>query len=250
MLRSSIAKTSLGEEPGFRWRGGEISRIEGFSDNVFGFALTLLVISLDVPKTFTQLQETLSGFVVFAATFALFVVVWYDHYQFFRRFGLNDLFVLIMNFLLLFVIVFYVYPLKFLATVLIKMFSGQSINVMMENGMVMRAIENDQWASMMIIYGLGFVIIYGIYFFLYLHAYRLRHRLELTETELIYTKGEMTAHCANCAIGIISIAIVVIGGPFASFYSGMAYWLIGPAQGIIGYRRGKKINALLAAAKT
>jgi hypothetical protein len=35
---------------GFRLRGGEISRVESFSDAVFGFALTLLVVSLDVPK--------------------------------------------------------------------------------------------------------------------------------------------------------------------------------------------------------
>ena len=29
--------------------GCEVSRIEGFSDAVFGFALTLLVVSLEVP---------------------------------------------------------------------------------------------------------------------------------------------------------------------------------------------------------
>jgi hypothetical protein len=39
----------------FRWRGGEISRIEGFSDAVFAFAVTLLVVSLEVPETFSEL---------------------------------------------------------------------------------------------------------------------------------------------------------------------------------------------------
>ena len=37
---------------GFRLRGTEMSRIDAFSDVVFGFALTLIVVSLDVPKTF------------------------------------------------------------------------------------------------------------------------------------------------------------------------------------------------------
>ena len=32
--------------------GREVSRIEGFSDAVFGFALTLLVVSLEVPDNF------------------------------------------------------------------------------------------------------------------------------------------------------------------------------------------------------
>ena len=35
--------------------GREVSRIEGFSDAVFGFALTLLVVSLEVPDNFDAL---------------------------------------------------------------------------------------------------------------------------------------------------------------------------------------------------
>ena len=33
----------------FRWRSREISRLEGLSDAVFGFAITLLIVSLEVP---------------------------------------------------------------------------------------------------------------------------------------------------------------------------------------------------------
>ena len=32
-------------------RHRDVSRLEGFSDAVFGFALTLLVVSLEVPET-------------------------------------------------------------------------------------------------------------------------------------------------------------------------------------------------------
>jgi hypothetical protein len=35
---------------------------------VFGFALTLLVVSLEVPEDFPALKQTLSGFLPFAAT--------------------------------------------------------------------------------------------------------------------------------------------------------------------------------------
>ena len=69
-------------------RGREITRIEGFSDAVFGFALTLLVVSLEVPSTYRQLVETMRGFIPFAFSFALIVWIWHEHNVFFRRYGL------------------------------------------------------------------------------------------------------------------------------------------------------------------
>ena len=71
----------------FAARRHEVSRLEGFSDAVFGFALTLLVVSLEVPKTFTELQASMRGFVAFAICFTLLFQVWWRHYKFFRRYG-------------------------------------------------------------------------------------------------------------------------------------------------------------------
>lgn len=68
----------------------EVSRIEGFSDAVFGFALTLLVVSLEVPQSYAELRDTLGGFVSFAATFAVVMWIWVEHYLLFRKFGLED----------------------------------------------------------------------------------------------------------------------------------------------------------------
>src|ERR1700709_156040 len=90
------------EKDGFRLRGLEMSRIDGFSDVVFGFALTLLVVSLEVPKTYAELHETLRGFLPFAISFLILMMVWFAHYKFFRRFGLHDKLTIIINAVLLF----------------------------------------------------------------------------------------------------------------------------------------------------
>ncbi len=99
------------KETDFRLRGTEVTRVEAFSDVVFGFALTLLVVSLEVPHTFNQLLAAMSGFVPFAVSFTILAQVWWVHHNFFRRYGLQDGATILLNLILLFVILFYVYPL-------------------------------------------------------------------------------------------------------------------------------------------
>src|SRR2546423_7860907 len=108
----------------FRWRGLEMARIDAFSDVVFGFALTLIVVSLEVPRTFAELMHAMRGFVGFALCFTLLIMVWYEHYKFFKRYALHDVWTIVLNTALLFVVLFYVYPLKFLFSVLVTVFSG------------------------------------------------------------------------------------------------------------------------------
>jgi uncharacterized membrane protein len=60
-------------------RRHEISQLEAFSDAVFAFALTLLVVSLDAPKSYDDLIALMAGFVPFAASFALLIWIWHEH---------------------------------------------------------------------------------------------------------------------------------------------------------------------------
>lgn len=246
MIREKLLNTAFAKERGFRWRGdGDISRIEGFSDNVFGFALTLLVVSLEVPRTFGDLEQTLHGFTSFAFAFALLFLFWYEHYKFFRRYGLEGNTILWLNAALLFVILFFVYPLKFLITFLSKLFSGAALTVTGVDGSAIPIITPEQMVTLMIVYGLGFFIIYGIMTLMYIHAYKRRTELELNAVELIITRGSIIGHAANCVIGLVSIAIVGIGGAGYSGLSGFTYCLIGPMQGVLGYLNGKKVYAVL-----
>src|SRR5689334_14510630 len=123
MIRERVLSMRPRRDHGFRWRGQEVSRLEGLSDAVFGFAITLLVVSLEVPKTYAELlaMYSLAHFVAFAACFALIATVWYDHHVFFRRYGLDDTRTTLLNMVLLFVVLFYVYPLKFLFSTFIAL---------------------------------------------------------------------------------------------------------------------------------
>src|SRR5688572_8254675 len=96
-------------------RHREASRLEGFSDAVFGFALTLLVVSLETPETVGDLKALMRDMVPFALTFSMVCWIWYEHNIFFRRYGLQDALTVFINCVLLFVVLYYVYPLKFLA---------------------------------------------------------------------------------------------------------------------------------------
>jgi uncharacterized membrane protein len=222
---------------GFRWRGGEVSRLEGFSDAVFGFALTLLVVSLEVPRTFAQLAETMRGFFAFAFSFALLLVVWEKHYRFFRRYGLQDGTTLLLNSLLLFVVLFYVYPLKFVSTAFIEgvLFHRRSV-----------VVEVTQIPTLFTIYGAGYVAIFAIYGTLYLHARRNRAALELSPFEAALTNAEVLHHAALCAVGFVAIALARLLPVGLSGLSGFAYVLIGPVETWHGAREGRLRRELAA----
>ncbi len=79
MIREKLIEQDIGVSSKFRMRGLEVSRIEALSDAVFGFAITLLIVSLEVPRTFDALMEMMRGFIAFAICFAMLILVWYQY---------------------------------------------------------------------------------------------------------------------------------------------------------------------------
>jgi uncharacterized membrane protein len=235
VLRERLARRRVGDEEGFSWRGEEVSRIEGFSDAVFAFAVTLLVVSLEVPNTFDELLATMRGFFAFAICFLLLLTVWFEQYKFFRRYGLRDAFTMRLNAVLLFIVLFYVYPLKFLFTLVVDQLLGFSTVVRPSTGAVVEKIEPGQWPLLMVIYGAGFVAIQLVFALLYLRAYVLREALGLDAHEASVTREEIQNFLLMMGVGLASVAIAVLGGEGAISWAGYVYLLLFPLVSINGH---------------
>jgi hypothetical protein len=240
MLREPLAARGVGTGHGFRRRGHEIQRIEGFSDAVLAFAMTLLVVSLEVPRTFAELLETMNGFVAFALAFALLLRIWFLQYQWFRRYGLEDGFVVTLNGALLFVILFFVYPLKFLFGFLVKHFTGQETSVLMPDGSLHPAIADTDMRTLMIVYGLGYIALFGAFWLLYNHAWRRRDLLELDALERYDTLSTLYETAINVGVAVLSVSIALLADYRWAGVAGMTYMLLAPLMTGFGMWRGRR----------
>jgi uncharacterized membrane protein len=180
----------------------------------------------------------------FAISFLMLFIVWLNHYRFFRRYGLQDNLTVWLNAFLLFVVLFYVYPLKFLFTWLVSMFTGRHGAVRLPDGTLTMMVQDDQVASLMIVFGVGYVAVFAVFVLLYLHAYRKRFALKLNELEIFDTRNEILESLISVAVGLLSISIAGFGGRRYASLAGMIYMLLGLVMTVNGAVMGKRRRKL------
>ena len=240
---SSSGAELIGEpidKDGFRLRGTALARIDAFSDVVFGFALTLLVVSLEVPKTFAELHGSLRQFVPFAISFMFLMLVWYAHYKFFRRFGTHDAGTIAINGILLFVVLFYVYPLKFLFTLVAFWVMRISVDSLQ---------SYHELVELMVLYGAGFTSIYLLLAALYANGLRQKKDLSLSPVEVLLTRGYVADNLGLAAVGGLACVLARVVPEQWAGVTGWTYMLISPVLALVGRwtrRRIKRVQALPA----
>jgi uncharacterized membrane protein len=195
------------------FRNREISRLEGLSDAVFGFAITLLIVSLEVPKTSGELIETMRGFIAFAFTFVMLFSIWHRQFTFFRRYGLEDTVAIALNGALLFVVLFFVYPLKFLSSWIVGRAMGGGKYVTLANGELERIVKPEHMPWLFAIYGLGFSMVFTVFALLYRHALTKRDEIGLTELEIFETKHRVKLYSLAALLG----ALIALSGTSALY---------------------------------
>lgn len=253
MIRPPFHSRSAQGESTFRWRGNDVSRLEGLSDGVFAFSLTLIVVSIGVPRTLDEVAEGFRNLPVFALTFAVLFWIWYQHFLFHRRYGLEDAWTATLNGALLLVVLIYVYPLRFLFGLLYGSMAlgrkplvrdAEGAAILGPDGQPIQVLHPGQDSSLlMVLYGLGFASIFGIYTALTWHAWRKRDLLELDAQERAITRASLGAHLGTASIGLASAGLALGGGVW-NFWAGLAYTFIGPFQGIWWAVQGRRINRL------
>ena len=95
---------------------------------------------------------------------------------------------------ILVLVLFFVYPLKFLFTMLtVQMFGFDLTNAPHLEGL-------EQVRLLYLIYGLGLAGVWGLYARLYVHALRKRDELGLSEIELVHTRASLAENLIYVAV--------------------------------------------------
>lgn len=232
MLRKAIDERSAAVSHGFRHRGHHhVSRIEGFSDAVFGFSLTLLVVSLQVPQSFADLERTMAAFPGFAISFALLAYIWYLQYRFFRRYALEDGYTIALNVMLLFVVVFFTYPLKFMFRLT---FGGTASQ-----------LDSGDVLPLFLIYDCGYAAVFCIFVLLYAHALRMRETLGLTALESFDTRAAIWQNAVQVGVAGLSLGLTALfyaakEYSAAAAAGGFSYFAVPLASTALGFIAGAK----------
>jgi len=236
MIRELAGHQLVPPEKNFRWRGGEITRLEGFTDAVFAFAVTLLVVSLEVPHTYTELVAAMKGFFAFAICFTMLTQVWYYHYIYFRRYGLQTTYVVVLNAALLFVVLFYVYPLKFLFTLVV---GGLTNGLTVPHEQLEHMFSSAQQVpALMVIYSVGFMAVCVLFALLYHYAYSKRVELELNEYEALRTIHAVFFQLGFAVVAVLVIATALLLPVRYAGFAGLLYTL----NGVLGFALGSTLG--------
>ncbi len=199
------------------------SRVEAFSDAVFAFAATLLIVSVGNEASSSILKVDWAVFLSFTVSFFVLVGLWWLHYNFFRRTKYIDNWIIAMNAILLFVILYYVFPLK----TLINSMSGKE---------ALGGI--DELASLFQLYSVGFFLIFLCLGLMYYRAYR-KTKPEGENWHLLFYARHFGIYVIVALLSIL-IAESKIGIRIA--LPGIIYAMLGPLCYWHGVYFDKKFN--------
>lgn len=237
MIREALSKSYSNNE--FRFRGKEPGRLENFSDAVFALAITLLLISTSPPVNFDQIKRFTYELLPFLFCITLIILIWREHYVFYLRYGLRDGKMIVLNTLFLVIVLFYVYPLKFLAKLILRplayIVNNQSL---LEE--IQGMIKGEDMGQLMIIYGVGAAAVFLVLMQMYRYAYKRADDLELNAIERFDTRSSIRLNLLMAIVPMLSVILALIfqNSWLAGPLSGFTYFLYMPLM----FAHGKRVD--------
>lgn len=224
---------------GFRLRGMDVTRTETFTDAAFAFALTLLVVSIDsIPSTYEELWFAVQGIPAFGLSCALLFLFWHGHWNWSRRYGLEDFASMVLSFFLVFVMLCYIYPMKYVTSIFVTWISDRRLAVGADiNSM-------DELYGIFTIYSIGFVALCIAILLLYLRVWIIRGDLQLDAVERHVTRSEIGSWTILASVGMLAILMGLFAPHHLWTVPGWAYLILPvvmPAWGVI---RGRQLERL------
>jgi len=221
-------------DPRLLYRGEVASRLDNLTDAVFGIAITLLIFNQVNPNSFADLLSFTKTLPAFLMSISFVLLIWREHQRYSLVYSLEDSYIALYNTFFIALVIFYVYPLRFLSLFLTNLFFDTHIDV---------NISGEQVPDLMVYYGLAAFALYFLLFLFYLRAFRDRQNLELSSYETFYTRYQLIKMGIMFSVPLISVAVTLILQHYsifaASLGGGLTYWLYTPAM-IIWYRRFSK----------
>lgn len=227
-------------EDNFTWRGADVSRLENLSDIVFALVITLAA-AQSVPTSFAELTGLWREAISLAFCFALLVIIWRMHHVFFRRYDLQDGVTMALNAVVLFLILVYIYPLKFMADFVVDFFTG----AFADGAEVDTVLSFAQVKWLYVIYGGFFAALYAVFALLYGHALRRADDIGLSPRERAYTRFEIEQ---GIGVGLLSAGIIALAFLLPATLSPFVGALFA-LMGVIAYVCGKRAEARAKAAE-
>lgn len=198
------------------------NRLESVSDAVFAFAATLMVVNIGAESLFTSFKKELPNFISFAVSFFVMMAIWKVHYNFFRRTNYIDNWIIALNMILLFTVLFYIFPIR---SLLNTGFGGQRISI-------------NEFSNIFQLYSIGFTLIFLGFQLMYFRAFK-KDRKEKVNLKLLF-------YCQHFSIfviiGILSLILAKLQIGLRYGIPGFVYVLLGPLCYFHSKRFHKKHN--------
>lgn len=183
-----------------------------------------MIFNLSSPNSLDDLiifTKTLPAFLI---SIGFLIVIWQEHVRFSEVYTVRGPWLIFLNSLFIALIIFYVYPLRFLTLFLTKAIFNTDLPL---------EISPQEIPDLMIYYGFVAAALYFVLFWFYALALKKKDILVLSAYETLHARYQQIRMIVMFLVPVASIILVWLIRPYSigwsSFLGGMMYALYTPA---------------------